>query len=210
MQTTPVDIMEAFPICNVKVFRESENDFDWFYVIRVKGDCLHLQSARESTQNKPPETGERLWIQSASRDAVFRMAIRVVKATANDHILIISRKDSDIERVERREKHRLFLSLPVRIRRDSHPADEPVSLETEDINSLGMRLLMPAELALAESLTIDIDIPDGLPPPTCRGAVVRCRQVDNRSFEVGVRFQQLDEQTTERIADTFLRRLFKE
>jgi len=208
MQVAPTDIAEAFPICNVKVFRESENDFEWFSVIRIEGDSIHLQSRLQSAECKPPEPDERLRIESAAGDVLFRMAIRVVKATTNDHIVIISRREGKIERIERRNKHRLFLTLPVRIRRDSRTAEEPISLETQDINSLGMRLCMPDEVALAESLTIDIIIPDELPPPTCRGTVVRCRRLDNGLFEVGVLFRQLDEQVTERIADTFLRQLF--
>ena len=209
MDGPDIDITQAFPNCVAKVFRTDEDESDWFCVTMVQEGRLNLETAQEHLQHPLPKPGERVYMQSALADAAYRLAVRVVESRIADYVTLVCKQESAIERIQRRIKHRLHARMPVRIERASHLSCEPLSLITEDLNSLGMRVLTRTEMELAESVEATLDLMDGKPPLRCGATVVRCRDLSGDLFEMAMRFQGLEKEAQERIAHALLRRLFE-
>jgi len=209
MTNAPIKMETAFPLCTVKVFRESENESDLFCVTRAEENTLCLETPLDSLQYTPPQIDEHLCIQSASADAAYRLTIRVAEVAIDNWITLVGERESEIQHIQRRAKHRLFANVPIRLTRENFPAKEPMSLITEDINSIGMRILTRMKMPTADPLRITINLDDGLPPIACDGNVVRCHQLNQDLFEIGVRFRGLEKINENRLIQVLLQQLFQ-
>ena len=203
-----IEIPDAFPVCMVRVFRRGRERPDWFSVTRVQEDRLNLEAERKKLDHLPPAAGERIHIQSALDDGAYRMPARVMKCRASKWVTLVCEQEGEIERIQRRITTRLFANLPVCIERLSRPADEPLNLATEDVNSHGMRVLSKTRMKLAESLKVTLDLVDGKPDLTCQASVVRCRKMGDGLFHIGIRFHGLEKAAQDRIVTVLLLRLF--
>ena len=209
MTNAPIKMETAFPLCTVKVFRESENESDLFCVTRAEENTVCLETTLDSLQYTPPQIDERLCMQSATADAAYRLTIRVAEVAINNWITLVGEREGEIQHIQRRAKHRLLANVPIRITREHFPAREPLSLITEDINSIGMRILTRMKMPVADPLRITINLGDGLPAIVCGGNVVRCHRLNKDLFEIGVRFNGLDKANENRLIQALLQQLFQ-
>jgi len=209
MTNAPIDMETAFPICTVKVFRESENESDLFCVTRAEENTVYLETTLDSLRYTPPQIDERLCIQSATADAAYCLTIRVAEVAIDNWITVVGERGSEIQRIQRRAKHRLLANVPIRITRENFPDKEPLSLITTDINSIGMRVLTRTRMPAADPLRITINLDDGLPAIVCDGNIVRCHRMNKDLFEIGVRFSGLDKANENRLIQVLLQQLFR-
>lgn len=208
MSNSAIELADAFPICITKVFRDEGEDPEWFCVTRVQGGRLSLEAAQVQLDRPPPRTGERIFVESALSDGAYRLRVRVVESEIGEWVTLTCEQDGRIERIQRRVKSRLFANIPVRIERTKDPSSEPLSLVTEDINSHGMRLLSRIEMGLAESVKAVLHLEDGKPALKCRATVVRCRNVKEGLFDIGMRFQGLEKKSQDRLVQVLIKRMF--
>lgn len=208
MGESGVDVSKAFPVCLAKLFRTDEESADWFLVTRVHEGCVSVEALREDIALPLPSEGERVYLQSTGEDAAYRMPVRVVSVEVGGWVALVCRKDGDIERIQRRQKHRLLARKPVRIERVRDPSSEPQDVLTEDMNSQGMRVFAETPMGADEPLALTLSLDDGGPALACRGFVVRCRHAGEGRFEIGIRFEELAKPAADRIVDALVRGMF--
>ena len=209
MANASIEMQTAFPVCSVKVHRGLEDEADWYGVTRTAENTVYLEAARATLRHAPPKMNEHLYIQSAPGDAAYRLSIRVAAVSADDWVKVRAERAGEIERVQRRRRRRVLAKIPVCITRNTPHGKECLSLATEDMNSIGMRILTRTEMPLAGALRIAIDLGDTLPHLVCDGDVVRCHRLNRDFFAVGIRFHALDKANEERIVQVLMQRLFQ-
>jgi len=209
MSADSMSIQQAFPICSATVCRDSAAATgDVYFITWSEDDQVRLEAARSQLQHAAPEVDDEVIVQSAVADAAYRMPARIIDCCAGEWVSIICKQAGEIERVQRRNTRRVFVSFPVEVRPESSDA-APVSTSTEDLNTESMRVLSPREIPPAETVSIRLDIEDGGAIVTCEGFVARCRRVNSELFEIGIRFRSLEYEFKQRIVSALMQRFFQ-
>ena len=205
-QPAPVTFEEAFPVTSVRVFQEEGGPFDCFYVTRIEDDTLHLEALKSGLRHALPAVDSAIWLESAVNDSAYRLYACVVACEADETVRLHCRQEGRIERFDRRKRKRLRVGVPVEILSADGEAESTVT--TEDLNSIGMRICINECFDLGENLRLRFRLHDEAPHLLCEATVVRCRELAEGFYEVGLQFCNLDDEDAERIIQALLRRLF--
>jgi hypothetical protein len=100
--------------------------------------------------------------------------------------------DQGPEVIQRRQFVRIETSTTVVVTRDSGGRDKTVSV---NLSGAGLLLAGPADLAMGETIVLDIDVSLGQPPIHARGRVVR----ETSDGGKGVRLELIEEGDRERL-----------
>jgi Tfp pilus assembly protein PilZ len=70
---------------------------------------------------------------------------------------------------------------------------DTVLADASNIGQGGLCVEINHEIAQGTKVDIEINFNDSTPPFRCQGSVVRCRQQDNKVYNIGVQFGTLSE-----------------
>lgn len=203
-----MDIKDAFPVCKAKVFVEGEEDKAEVYtVMALEGGRLRLQALSSELKNEPPQVGEPVVVRATQPHRTYLARGRVIERETGDRVNLILEREGEIERVERRQNDRMATRIPVRIEILTGSPTGALALRTEDVNSRGMRVVSPCELAMGTSARVALDFGGETSSVSCRGNVVWCHRANAGRFGIGICFTDISDDDRERIVTALLRRM---
>lgn len=200
-------IEAAFPICHVRVSRAGEVRSEVYCVVRVGDGALSLEAVRAKLQGDPPGVGEQVTLQAMLPEGVFSVRGRVTECLAGNYVNMVIRQEGEVERVQRREKFRAVVKLPVRIEPEAAWERPAMELITEDANTQGIRVKGSAPLPVGQAVTVTVRLGDANRDLPCRGHVVRCCEDEGGGYDIGIRFLDLDKADEDRIVRALLHRI---
>jgi len=203
-----MDIAQAFPVYDVRLFREeAEEEADDYSLIRVEGNSLALEAPASRVRHDPPAEGEAVLVQSAHRDAAYRVRVRVTQCSREDYVTLTVRQDGDIQCIQRRKHFRVLAGIPLKLEVGGADKVEPIEIRTEDISSAGARVLSPLPFDANAELLVTLDLGHEVGAITTKARAVRCRTVEGELYDIGIEFINLAEDDREQLIDILLRRV---
>ena len=203
-----MDIAQAFPVYDVRLFRErAEAVADDYVLLRVEGSSLKLEAPSAELRNEPPAEGEQVFAQAAHPHAAYRVRVRVTDRAMGDYVALTVRQDGEIECIQRRKHFRVLTGIPVKVKVLGGEDTEAVDTRTQDINSAGARVLSPKGMEVGAVLRVTLDLADEGGAIEAQARVVRCRETKGELYDIGMRFFDLSDGERERVVDVLLRRI---
>ncbi len=200
-----ISISEAFPSCSVRLVAGDDPDGGELYcVTRSAGDAVWIEAPARRLNSPPPDVGAKVLLDSLQPEAVFRMPAEIQEVKSGDWVTIVCRRAGPIQRIQRRRRQRALIRMPVRLERE---AGDEIETHTEDINSLGMRVLSRAPLSPAEVVRFSLDLQQDNESIEGEAIVIRCRRIGPDWHDVGLRFQWTDNRLAEHLADVLMHKL---
>lgn len=134
-------------------------------------------------------------------NGVLYSALCRVQSRKNNHgvaVLIISRPE-EVTRVQLRSWVRIELLLPIGYRMAGYPVDYYSGI-TSDLSGGGLMLVTSHPIDLDTLLDVRLEISNDF-LLECQGRVTRCLpdEFNKKRYKIGIRFEELDDQTIERI-----------
>jgi len=193
---------------NKKVFiRVTEGEYQGSYNSRIEeisDDKMVLALPFIGTVPIPVRLGERIFVYSATSDAVYRVSGEVIKRQLEPLPLLHIVISGDVVRVQRRNYVRVPILLNVTYKLKDGEA--VYNTYTKDISGGGAKIVLPEYLRIRDVIQMRIELPFPESPIDCEGEIVWIdkeeRVSGTRSEEIicaGVKFTLIDEKERERL-----------
>jgi len=193
---------------NKKVFiRVAEGEYQGSYNSRIEeisDDKMVLALPFIGTVPIPVRLGERIFVYSATSEAVYRISGEVIKRQLEPLPLLHIVVSGDVVRVQRRNYVRVPILLNVTYKLKDGEAI--YNTYTKDISGGGVKIVLPEYLRIRDVFQMRIELPFPESPIDCEGEIVWIDKEEivsgNRSEEIiyaGVKFTLIDEKERERL-----------
>jgi len=211
--STTVDSAQVFSATWLRVHRSGEEDrADEWIVRKQEGGRFSLEAGKSSIQHGAPEKGELVRLRVAMPDAAYQAWAKVEQVIEGDRVQLVVEKHGDAERIQRREHFRVSVGMPVEIAplNNSFSSKHTLKIRTVDVSAGGIHILSPVLMRLNGTVRLTLDLGDGGKPITCKGKIVRWRDLEEHQFEIGLAFFELPDEERERIIDVLLAEMRKQ
>ncbi len=205
---------KAFSVSWLEVRREGEENRsdDWVLLEQEEEEFL-LECRKSTIEHGVPEEGELVMLRAIMPDAAYQMWANVARIEDGDRVRLAVKKRSETERIQRREHFRIAISMPISvspINSSFISAKGQFKAKTLDISAGGIRFIAHVLIRLGGMVGLMLDLGDGRDPITCKCSVMRCRELGERRFEIGLSFADLPERQRDRIVDVLLAEMRKQ
>ena len=208
-----MDIAQAFSVTWLRVHRRGEEDRadEWALRKREEGR-FSLEAWKSKIKHGVPQKGELVLLRAAMPDAAYQIWAKVERVNEGDRVQMMVEKRSYAERVQRREHFRVSIGMPIEIGplNNSFSSKKPLKTRTLDVSAGGVRVIAPVLMRLNGMVWLTLDLGDGGEPISCKGKIMRCRDLEERQFEIGLTFLELPDEERERIIDVLLAAMRKQ
>lgn len=133
------------------------------------------------------------------KKGVYQFECQVVNKLQTNIVVFALKPIGNIKKIQRRNYYRLPLVSPAILRKQENDKVIEITCIMQDLSGGGVRLTCKEEFKGLENVTVDLYI-DEEELISVEGQVVRIiRDSENSTYELGIRFNQIDETNADRI-----------
>lgn len=196
-----MDTLKILASSHVQVYRSTvaEGPPDIFSLVRVESRGITLKADRAEIRNGALRPGDILFLQSPTREALYRIQAKVIECSDEPEALLLVKPTGKTERIQRRRHFRLPIHLPAKVVEIREGESEVIRTETRDLSAAGMRIPYSRSVEPGQRVFTTLHLGDGDPPLLCQARIARLTTSDEGLPEVGIEFLTLSEADQDRL-----------
>jgi len=184
---------------NEKDIKQNENNMLNSQLIDIDDNYLYVTPPVYKGQQYPLHKSQDITIFFYRKKGIYQFNAQLVNQLNTNIIIFVLKPLGNIQKIQRRNYYRLPIVAPVVLKTYKNDEIFETQCTMRDLSGGGVRVVCKSEIEKLEEITIDLFI-DESQVITMEGQVVRViKDIENNSYELGIKFKQANEINTEKI-----------